>query len=170
MGQAIDQTSFCDAEHIAFRERLRQETLTLKKWFDDRRFDCDARPNFGVELEGWLVDHNCLPSPQSEAFLEAANDPDIVEELSQFNFEVNAPPQAAGPQTFSNTQSDLDETWRRCEIAAAQLGLRPAAMDVESETLPCIERRSNGASSRQRTQDFHRRARQSRLSLQPYYA
>ena len=130
MGQEINQTSFTDAEVDHFRNCLREETATLKKWFDERAFEYADQPDIGLELEGWLVDENYLPAPMNEAFLKEADDPDIVEELSKFNFEVNAPPQALNSACFTATEADLNRTWAKCVAAADRLNLKPCAIGI----------------------------------------
>ena len=130
MGQEIQAETFCDATRKTFRERLRQETATLKTWFDDRRFDEDDGPTIGLELEGWLVDENGLPSPKNDAFFEAAADPDIVAELSKFNFELNAPPQRLTGRVFKQTLADLTRTWTTCCQAAEGLKANAVAIGI----------------------------------------
>lgn len=130
MGQEIQQDTFTQEDELAFRRRLREETKTLKRWFDERRFDYDPRFTVGLELEGWLIDDDHLPSPRSVEFLVAVDDDDIVEELSKFNFEINAPPRRLCGRTLSETEADLTAVWTKCERAAAPLSLRPLAIGI----------------------------------------
>lgn len=130
MGQEIASTQFSEADHAAFRERLREETKQLKAWFDQRAFDYSDRLTIGLELEAWLVDGDALPAPENRAFLAAADDPDIVEELSRFNFEINAPPRPLYGDAFDLTRRDLEATWATCRRAAGSLGLTPVAVGI----------------------------------------
>lgn len=128
MGQNIREEDFTEEDHAAFRARLRDETSQLKHWFDEAAFDVSEQFTVGLELEAWLIDHDHLPAPQNQEFLAAANDPDIVEELSRFNFEINAPPRRLEAQALSRTRADLEARWQHCRNIAGQLGLTPLAI------------------------------------------
>lgn len=130
MGRDIEDSDFTDQDRAAFRDRLRAETATLKQWFDQRAFDQDDQFTVGLELEGWLVDDNHIPSPRNTEFFAAINDPDIVPELSRFNFEVNAAPQKLGGDVLAKTLQDLQANWAKARRATDQLGLQPVAIGI----------------------------------------
>ncbi|MEL7445102.1 MAG: glutamate--cysteine ligase [Pseudomonadota bacterium] len=130
MGQDIDRAQFTDEDHRAFRDSLRQETNTLKRWFDEQAFDISSTFTVGLELEAWLIDRNHLPSPRNDEFFAALDDPDVVAELSRFNVELNAPPHPLEGGVLSQTRTELDATWRKCEQAAAMLDLKPVAIGI----------------------------------------
>ena len=130
MGQEIVRTAFSDEDREVFRRRLRDETKVLKRWFDERMLDHSDHFTIGLELEAWLVDSQLQPAPQNEAFLKAVNDPDIVEELSKFNFELNAPARPLGDYAFSATHSDLDRTWSGCVRTAGSMDLYPVLIGI----------------------------------------
>lgn len=130
MGQEILTETFTDHDAKRFRARLRDETKILKRWFEERRFAYDEGFCVGLELEAWLMDANHLPAPRNADFLSAVDDKDIVEELSKFNFEINAAPRQLGPMTFTETEADLDRLWSKCEVASKRLGTRPIAIGI----------------------------------------
>ncbi|MEZ5952833.1 MAG: hypothetical protein R3C13_00875 [Hyphomonas sp.] len=130
MGQEIGHQSFSAQERAAFRARLRDETNTLKHWFDERAFDFAEGFTVGLELEAWLIDRDNLPAPRNAEFLTAVADPDVVEELSKFNFEINTPPRALGPGAFAGTEADLTAVWNRCAATGSDMGLRPVAVGI----------------------------------------
>ncbi len=130
MGQEIASEDFTAADFEAFRHHLRGETTTLKSWFDQRAFDHSPELSVGLELEAWLVDENALPAPVNRAFLAAADDPDIVEELSAFNVEINAPPASLVGAVFSQTRAALEGVWSKCRHAGAQMGVRPVMTGI----------------------------------------
>ena len=130
MGQEIDDQDFSDEARAAFRARLRDETSRLKHWFDERALDYAEGFTVGLELEAWLIDENHLPAPRNVEFLRAVADPDVVEELSKFNFEINTPPRALGPTTYGDTHADLDAVWQRCASAAGAMDLTPVAIGI----------------------------------------
>jgi gamma-glutamyl:cysteine ligase YbdK (ATP-grasp superfamily) len=130
LGQDIVQSQFSKADHAAFRTRLREETGLLKRWFDERRFSAEEGFTAGLELEAWLLDANCLPTPHSDEFIATANDPRIVHELSKFNFELNVDPRSLTGDCLSATRADLATLWSRCRRAAETLGMRPMMIGI----------------------------------------
>ncbi|MEZ5997497.1 MAG: hypothetical protein R3B98_02245 [Hyphomonas sp.] len=130
MGQEIGQQRFGEEERAAFRARLRDETRILKHWFDERAFDFAEGFTVGLELEAWLIDKDHLPAPRNMEFLKAVADPDVVEELSKFNFEINAPPRTLGPGTFAATAADLSTVWGKCAETARRMDMRPVAIGI----------------------------------------
>jgi len=130
VGQEIDNGDFSQAEHAEFQRRLRDETKTLKGWFDERRFEYNEGFDVGLELEAWLVDNDHMPAPRNEDFLARVGDPDIVEELSKFNFEINTPPRPLDRHMVSATQSDLETAWGKSVAAAQPLGLTPVMIGM----------------------------------------
>ena len=130
MGQEIASEDFSQADFDEFRARLRDETKTLKSWFDTRRFHYDENLTVGLELEAWLLDDNVLPAPVNQEFLRIADHPDIVEELSAFNIEINAPPAALAGPVLSETEKALENVWSVCRDAGAQCGVRPAMIGI----------------------------------------
>lgn len=130
MGQEIASSSFSAAEHDAFRARLRQETALLKRWFDTRHFDDDPHPTIGLELEAWLIDKDHMPAPRNTDFFAESRSPDIVSELSRFNFEINAPARPLTGNPFSATLSDLESRWSHCIRAAGRLQMKPVAIGI----------------------------------------
>ena len=130
MGQEIEQTSFGAHEQEKFRARLRHETKTLKRWFDEQAFEQSSTPTTGLELEAWLTDENLLPAPQNDRFIAIADDARIVPELSRFNFELNVDPRPLADDFLRQTRRDLESLWGLCEAAAAALNLAPVAIGI----------------------------------------
>ncbi len=130
MGQEISHSQFSAEEHAAFHARLREETKTLKHWFDQRAFDGAAQPTSGLEVEAWLLDQHHLPAPRNAEFLATVNHPYVVPELSQFNFELNSDPLALTGDFLSRTLTGLSDTWQRCTVAAEKLQLQPLAIGI----------------------------------------
>ncbi len=130
MGQEIPSEGFTDADRAAFRTRLREETKILKGWFDTRRFAYVDTPSIGLEIEAWLIDSDALPAPMNAPFLAAADDPLIVPELSQYNFEINTPPVTCRGDALGRLRGHLESLWARSERAAEGLGLAPLMIGI----------------------------------------
>ncbi len=123
MGQEIEQSEFSASEYHEFWQRLQRETATLKSWLDSDALPAEGG-SCGFELEGWLLNSDCAPAPYSEVFLRSVNDPQVVPELSLFNFEINSLPQAFSPGMFSGLQRELGGRWQHCCDCAERLGLK----------------------------------------------
>ena len=67
MGAEIGGSAFSEEARAEFQRRLRDETKTLKRWFDERRFTYSEGFTGGLEVEAWLVDENALPAPEKAA-------------------------------------------------------------------------------------------------------
>ncbi len=130
MGQEIAETGFTPDDYAAFRKKTREETQILKHWFDTRAFDWSEEATVGLELEAWLIDADHLPAPQNAAFLSALDHPDIVSELSRFNFEINAPARPLQRHVLTRTAEDLAERWAACRATGKTLGLTPLTIGI----------------------------------------
>lgn len=130
VGQDISRSAFSAEEHAEFHAKLRAETATLNHWFHDGDFEQSGIATTGLELEAWLIDESYLPSPRNAAFLAAVNDPQVVPELSKYNFEINIDPELLQADFLSRTQAKLEAQWRRCETAAHTLGLGIVATGI----------------------------------------
>ncbi len=123
MGQEITDSRFDQAAFAEFRHRLDDETALLEDWLAQGRLHSPRR-RFGFEIEGWLIDRHGRPAPQNQDFLAAVDDPLVVPELAQFNFEINSQPAALDPGALDAMHDALLRRWQRCEQTAAGLDLR----------------------------------------------
>jgi len=130
LGQEIARSTFSPAERAEFRSRLRAETATLKRWFDERAFHYSQCPTTGLELEAWLVDRDRLPAPRNAEFIAAVDDPNVVLELSKFNFELNAEPQSMDAGFLERTHRALEGLWKKCAAVARADGLDIVAIGI----------------------------------------
>ncbi|MCB0392252.1 MAG: hypothetical protein KDD58_13250, partial [Bdellovibrionales bacterium] len=121
MGKEISDKPFTLENEVEFLRRLREETKTLKTWFDERRFEYKDKPTIGLEIEAWLTDEDFFPNPINDAFLKQANDPCLVHELSQYNFEINVEPRIAHQDCFTKFEEDILTLWTKCQSKANAL-------------------------------------------------
>ena len=117
MGQEIGGREFSEADFTRFRNRLAQETQSLRKAFAAGQCS-DRGPVIGSELEVWLIDHNFFPAPHNQSFLERLADPSVVAELSQFNIEINVPAEPVEGRGLERMHAHLSEMMRRCSTNA----------------------------------------------------
>lgn len=123
MGQEIQKSTFSEQDENQFKNKLKEETKILMNWFKNDEFENPLRPTCGLELEAWLTDENAMPSPSSEEFLKKLNDPEVVPEISQFNFELNCDPHFLEKGMLNFFEEKLSQRWNKCEKAAQKLGL-----------------------------------------------
>ncbi len=130
MGESVDQVEFSDQEREHFKQRLRKETAVLKRMLDSRSFEYRDTPLIGMEAEAWLVDENGLPTPENEKLLSECNDPNLVEEISQFNFEMNTDPVGLSGNCFLKLFKQLSDTWENSQAVAERLGMAPVLIGI----------------------------------------
>jgi hypothetical protein len=137
MGQEINRIRFTEKDFMIFSERLRTETSLLGQWLKEGRF-AQAPCVAGFELESWLIDHNTLPAPINEAYLNRLNHPLVTPELSRFNVELNGTPQTVGAGAFRALEEELNTTWRHCQTVAREMdaallmiGILPTISEAE---------------------------------------
>jgi hypothetical protein len=129
MGQEIDASRFTQADFNRFGRHLREETELLETWFREGVFASTHKVG-GFELEACLVGTDMHPAPVVEPFLERLNDPLVVPELATFNAEINGTPQSLQGTALSRLAAELEDTWDRCNRAAAALEARLAMMGI----------------------------------------
>ncbi len=120
MGEEISRLQLSARDFQRFQARLAQETTLLAELECAGAFS-EGGFFAGFEVEAWLVDHSCRPSPVNEALLDRLQDPLVVPELSRFNVELNGTPQPLGPGALQRLQEELETTWRKCLEAAHEL-------------------------------------------------
>lgn len=132
MGQEISSRRFSPDDFTEFTTRLQNETRQLARLFRENAFHCD-QPVGGFELEAWLVDRQALPVPENADFLERLANPEVVPELSRFNFEINVEPLALRQGALSKFHRNLEKNWAHCRDVATKndidvmtIGIHPA--------------------------------------------
>ena len=137
MGQEINRIRFTEEDFNVFSERLETETRLLRQWLKAGRF-AQAPCVAGFELESWLIDHNGVPAPVNESYLQRLNHPLVTPELSRFNVELNGTPQQLRADAFHALEQELQATWRHCQAIARELdaalimiGILPTISEAE---------------------------------------
>ena len=143
MGQEIASDDAFDED--GFKERLRSETRLVMRWFKEDAFERASPPLIGAEVEGWLLDRDLMPAQRNMEFLKRADDPDLDQELSQYNFELNLDPESLGGDGLERLEVGFDALWSHCcataqdmDLEAVLIGmpptLREGMLDLESMT------------------------------------
>lgn len=136
MGQEIDRPHFRHHDFHRFERHLAAEMALLHDYYRSGCFAA-APLRIGLELEAWLVDEHGFPQPRNFDFLERANSPGLVPELSQFNVEFNVEHQPLSGAGLRRLESELVESWARAQRVAGEFGLQLAAIGI----LPTLENR-----------------------------
>jgi hypothetical protein len=113
VGEEISRIHFNDEDFARFEERLADESRRFREL---SRGGGLTNEGFclGFEIEAWLVDRNCFPSPTNTEFLAALGSSLVVPELSRFNVEINGTPQPVRERAFARLEAELNNTWRHC--------------------------------------------------------
>ena len=130
MGESIDGKEYSEENLEAFKERLRDETKILMTMLEGREFEYQQVPKIGLEVEAWLVNKDGSPTPQNKEFLKKCGNDNIVEELAQFNFEMNTNPVGLKDNCFSSFQSQLENTWTEALDCADAMGISSSLVGI----------------------------------------
>ena len=133
MGKEIEHICFKDEDYNDFKRHLRNETKLLKNWFKEDVFSKD-KPMVGLEIEGWFVDEDFLPSDLGNKVICEANDPLIVPEISRYNFEINCHPYYIDKNLLENISKDIQNLWGKISQSAKENNLKTLAIG----TLPTL--------------------------------
>jgi hypothetical protein len=129
MGQEIQQSTFTELDQEEFSKKLKEETEILRGWFKRNAFLPEDN-KCGLELEGWILDAEGLPSPDNQKLLPLINDPQVVPEISKFNFEINSMPQKIEGKFLLALEEELRGLWNICDQKASELGKDVAAIGI----------------------------------------
>lgn len=121
MGQEIDSYRFTSKDFDLYRDRLRQETELLGRWFTECSLS-QRGPVAGFELEAWLIDPDCHPTPINQRFLARMGAPLAAPELAQFNIELNNEPRLLMGRALSELERELAAIWAQATGVAEGLG------------------------------------------------
>jgi gamma-glutamyl:cysteine ligase YbdK (ATP-grasp superfamily) len=120
MGQEIDTYRFTSKDFDLYRDRLRQETELLSRWFMDCKLS-QRGPVAGFELEAWLIDKACHPAAINQEFLKKMGEPLVSPELAQFNIELNNEPRLLMGRALSELEHELAAIWAQAAQVAEDL-------------------------------------------------
>jgi hypothetical protein len=129
MGQEIQQSTFTEQDQEEFAKKLKEETEILRGWFKRNAFLKEDN-KCGLELEGWILNADGFPSADNQKLLPLINDPQVVPEISKFNFEINSKPQVIQGKFLLALEEDLRSLWNICEEKAQELGKQVAAIGI----------------------------------------
>lgn len=163
MGSEIAKTEFSEEDFRQFRQNLRKETRILMEWFSSDVFE-QHQEMCGFELEGWLVDRHCAPSPENEKFLRRVNNSLVVPELSKYNFELNIEPHPLDSHLPAFLNRELRKLWNICTVNARDMGCNTLMIGI----LPTLQDRMLTLQNISALQRFHALNREILRSRSPH--
>lgn len=129
MGQHFDKDSFSPQEHDEFRVRLQQQVETLKPLLQQAEYS-KQDASLGAELEIYLLNKDCAPSPSNVELLNALNHPLLTEELNKFNLEFNMSPVSAKGSPFTAMTKEVEPFMHQLRKAASEIGAQVATIGI----------------------------------------
>tara|TARA_Y100000780_G_scaffold232456_1_gene264092 strand:+ start:9468 stop:10907 length:1440 start_codon:yes stop_codon:yes gene_type:complete len=115
MGTEVSKKeNYTEKDVQAFKAKLEEETELLRRWFSEKTFEHKSSMT-GIELEAWLVDNDMMPNPTGAKFIKELGNPQIVPEISKFNFEINSSPYELSSNVFSKLHEELKSIWKDCQ-------------------------------------------------------
>jgi gamma-glutamyl:cysteine ligase YbdK (ATP-grasp superfamily) len=98
-----------------FKKRLEEETKILKDWFNTKAF-CDKEGFIGIELEACILDKNYDPLSIADKMIDSINNPLIVPEVGNHNFEINSNVFHLQENGLENLHTEIQKTIDNCKL------------------------------------------------------
>ena len=92
MGEEVANRSFTREDRQRYRDKVHRCFDVFARMLAEERFSLES-PLTGMEVELNLVDRDGWPAMRNDEILARINNPAFVQELGQFNLEINIPPQ-----------------------------------------------------------------------------
>jgi gamma-glutamyl:cysteine ligase YbdK (ATP-grasp superfamily) len=93
MGEEVADRSFTREDRQRYRDKVHRCLDVFARMLAEERFSLDS-PLTGMEVELNLVDPDGRPAMRNAEVLQRIDNPAFVEELGQFNLEINVEPQS----------------------------------------------------------------------------
>ncbi len=118
MGKDLLTTVFAPEDRVQYRQKVRRCLDALAIMLDSEAFEVDNSMT-GLEIELNLIDAQAQPVMRNAEVLAGLCDPTFQPELGQFNLELNARPRRISGDGFGEYESDILDSLRRADHAAA---------------------------------------------------
>lgn len=126
MGQFFEQDTFSQQDGLIFQQRLQAQLASLRELLATPGFS-GGEQSIGAELEMYLVDSSCMPAAKNRALIGMSGNPQLTEELCQFNLEFNLSPVSATGNPFGKMEKELREVMD---------ALQHQADDIDTHIIP----------------------------------
>ncbi len=124
MGQKIESTNFDDEAYISFKHLLEADTARCQDWIKQGKFS-HYKPQFGMEIEFLMLDHDFQPAHKNVAFIETIRDDAYNTEVGTCALEINTPYYDASPSLLKTMQNDLSKLWDKAIETGKKLEVIP---------------------------------------------
>ena len=121
MGEDVGARTFTREDRQHYREKVHRCLDVLARMLTESRFDFDT-PLTGMEVELNLVDDAGDPCLRNSEVLELIDDPAFVQELGQFNLEINVPPRNLRGDGVARYETEVRDQLNAAEKVANELG------------------------------------------------
>ncbi|MBT8255103.1 MAG: CBS domain-containing protein [Bacteroidia bacterium] len=121
MGELKVNQNLTDRKKATFIQHLLSDIQALEFMLENNLIESGIT-RIGAEQEFCLVDSNWRPARNSEAILEAINDPHFTTELARYNLEINLDPLELKRGCFTQIEADLKSLLKKATAVAEQHG------------------------------------------------
>ena len=121
MGEEIAGTSFTHADHVRYRDKVRQCLATLEAMLAAGVF-LEEEWRTGLEIELHLADDRMHPFHGNLEVLDRIADPLYQTELGQFTIELNVEPRRIDGRSLEQFESNLRRNLNRARDRAGDVG------------------------------------------------
>ncbi len=121
MGEDITGRTFSRDDRQRYRDKVHRCLDVFARMLAESRFDFDT-PLTGMEVELNLVEDDGRPAMRNTEVLERIHDPAFVQELGQFNLEINVPPHSLLGDGVARYETEVREQLNLAEDLASGVG------------------------------------------------
>ncbi len=129
MGDEVSGQSFSRADRKRYREKVHRCLDVLARMLAEEVFEFES-PMTGMEVELNLVDADGNPALRNDLVLASIDDPAFVQELGQFNLEINVPPKSLIGDGLIGYESSVREQLNAGEARANAAGARMVMIGI----------------------------------------
>ncbi len=129
MGQSFQQEAFSPAQYQEFVARLYRQLDEFKILLTDHALE-HGEASIGAELEVYLIDKDFNPQLINQKIIAKANNPQLQEELNQYNMEFNLSPVMAKGSPFAAMEKELRSTMDSVQLIAEDMHTQAMAIGI----------------------------------------
>ena len=121
MGEKVGPRAFTREDRQRYRDKVHRCLDVFAQMLEQSRFDFET-PMTGMEVELNLIDADGRPALVNAEVLARIDDPAFVEELGQFNLEINVPPRGLTGDGAMRYETEVRDQLNAADARAREVG------------------------------------------------
>ena len=121
MGDGVASRTFTREDRLRYRDKVHRCLDVFARMLQEERFRFET-PLTGMEVELNLIDGDGRPALRNAEVLARIDDPAFVEELGQFNLEINVPPHSLAGDGVGSYETEVRDQLNVADQRAHEVG------------------------------------------------